>query len=484
MEGTQPQGINDTTQPLRAPEGLLRSTVGGPQPSPSNPVQKTASVILPPSSIKPSGKKRSFTKLIIGIVVVLLITVVALFFLFFRQSQEKVTLTWWGLWEDKATVSGVITEFEKEHPNINITYSRQDPNQYRERLTTRIGLGTGPDIFLFHNTWYPMLSKDLLPLSTDVMTPEEFQKVYYPVMQKDLMHNGAIYGIPFGSDTLSLFINTDLFKATGLNPPTNWDEFVDDARALTVKNGDGKIRTSGAAFGTMNNITHAPDIISMLMAQQGVTMDNIVTTKQEQTDALTFYTSFAHGSQNTWDNTLDDSLLAFSKGDLAMYFGYSWDVFEIQQLNKNLSFTVHPVPQLVDKKTTIASYWANGISSQSKQKDAALLFLGYLAKKETQQKLYNEEAKVRGFGAPYARIDLATTLKDNALVFPFVDQLANTQSSYFASDTHDGEGGLNSSLNVYLTNAVNSISGFTSVQSAVETLDEGVAQVFSKYGIQ
>lgn len=494
MNEVQPSQSAGAASPLQGPEGLLRPSTPAassenPSPSATTPTQPPAkppspSVVLPPASIIPKGGKRSFKKLIIGILLVIIVTVGIIFFLSMRQAQEKATLTWWGLWEDEQTVTSIITEFEKDNPQIDVTYSRQDPKQYRERLATRVELGTGPDVFYYHNTWYPMLSQILLPLSTDVITPEAFKGAYYPVMQSDLIQNGAIYGIPSGADSLSLFINTELFQSAGVKPPTNWDEFVNVSKTLTIKDENGKIKTSGAALGTMSNITHASDIVSLLFLQQGVDMRKFSATTQEQVDSLVFYTSFAKGGQNTWDETLDDSRLAFSKGNLAMYFGYSWDIFEIQKRNKNLSFTAHPVPQLVDKKTTVASYWVNGVSSESKQRKAALLFLAFLAKKETQEKLYSEASKVRGFGQPYARVDLAGTLRDNNLVFPFVEQLPDARSSFFASDTHDGEGGLNSSLNAYLVNAINAMQGSTSAESAVRTLHEGVAQVFEKYGIR
>jgi multiple sugar transport system substrate-binding protein len=134
---------------------------------------------------------------------------------------------------------------------------------------------------------------------------------------------------------------------------------------------------------------------------------------------------------------------------------------------------------------TIASYWVEGVSAKSTHQREALLFMHYLAQKETAQKFYTEAAKTRAFGEPYARTDLADTLKENELVYPFVSQLKNATSSYLVSDTHDGEGGLNSASTIYLGNAINAmvIDG-TSTSSVLDTLTQGLAQTLSKYGIQ
>jgi len=417
--------------------------------------------------------------------VVFFIILLVIIFIPKKKTTQHVTLVWWNLWEDQNVVAPIINDFERQNPDITVEYVQQDPDSYLDRLQTRLQNGSGPDIFTYHNSWLPMLSGDVLPLSSDVITPDEFQQTFYPVMQHDLVQNGAIYGLPLGVDDLALFANTDIFKAAGATVPTNWDDFSKVAAKLTVKDDSGKIKTAGAAMGTYDNITHAPDLISLLLVQQGVNMQKFPTDAQNESDALDFYTSFASGEQPVWSSTLDESQLAFAKGNLAMYIGFSWDIFAIQKLNPNLNFAIYPVPALFDTRKTIASYWVQGVSTKSTHQQAAYLFMKYLAQKDTAQKLYTEEAKERGFGEPYARRDLAATLKNNALVYPFVSQLENAASSFFASDTRDGDSGLNSSANAYLQTAVNALlNNGTSSQTVVQTLDQGISQVFQKYGMQ
>lgn len=424
----------------------------------------------------------AFVKGLVGVFIIIIIiffVIKVLFPLFSQQKKETVTLTYWGLWEDKRVMQSIITDFEKENPHIKVNYIKQDPKQYRERLITRIRNGSGPDIFRFHNTWVPQLSNMLLPLSSEVIKKEDFQKLFYPVASTDLIKNGAIYGIPFGIDTLSLFVNTEIFQAAGVAFPTTWDDFAKASRTLTVKDENGKIKTAGAAMGTFDNITHASDIISLLFTQNGVDINNFYETSQNAIDALDFYTSFAKGEGNVWDETLDSSLLAFTSGNLAMYFGYSWDVFTIKTMNPSLSFQIVSAPYLPERAFTIASYWVEGLSAKSKYQKEALLFLKFLSRKETEQKLFTEISKTRIFGEPYARVDLADTLKDNPMLYPFVSQAKDAVSSYFVSDTYDN--GMNSQLNAYLGNAVRSILNNTSPQTAVETLSQGVSQVLKQY---
>jgi multiple sugar transport system substrate-binding protein len=424
-------------------------------------------------------------KLLIGIGSVILVTIIIVLLIPKGQPDKAVTLQWWGLWEDASTMQSLILDYKKTHPNVTITYVKNDPSQYLARLQSRMQNGTGPDIFLFHDTWLPMLSGNLSPLSSNVITPDQFKQFYYPVMQQDLTQNGAIYGLPMEADSLALFVNPDLFQAAGVQVPANWDDFVKAATQLTVKDPNGKIRTAGAALGTYANINHAPDIISLLFLQQGVQMNKFSASAKNESDALKFYTSFAIGDNKVWDGTLDNSLLAFSKGNLAMYFGFSWDVFEIQKLNPNLNFKIYPVPSLYGKKTTVASYWVEGVSSKSPNQKEAMDFMQYLAQKSTAQKFYTETSKVRPFGEPYSRKDLQSSLQENQLVYPFVSQLDDAGSSFFASDTKDGDTGINTMMNTYLQTAVNTVlvdNG--SADSAVQDLNSGVVQVLQKYGVQ
>lgn len=436
-----------------------------------------------PQEPQSSVPNRSILKFII-----VLIAIAALAFLFIKivlpglqkPKETQVTLAYWGLWESPSVMKSAIAEFEKQNPNIKINYAVQDIKQYRERLATRIKNGTGPDIFSFHNTWWPMLSSDLLPLPKETLTKEDFTKWFYPVAQKDLIKNGAIYGVPIGIDTLSLYVNTTLFEAANLQPPTNWVDFANDAKRLTVKDANNKITTSGVALGTVNNIAHAPDIISLLFVQNGVDLYDVSKTSQAASEALTFYTAFAMGDGNVWDSTLDQSMLAFSKGNLAMYFGYSWDFFAIKAINPNLAFAIYPVPHLGSQNMTIASYWANGVSVKSSHQKEALLFVKFLAQKGTEEKLFTEQSKTRLFGQPYARTDLADSLKTNTFVYPFILQAKDAVSSFFADSTYDN--GLNSKMNAYLGKAVESVLGNTSPQTAIDAFSQGVAQVLKQYG--
>jgi len=434
----------------------------------------------------PSSSPNSISKILkilLGIVVVLTVGFLIFGFLlpviFKSIKPERVEIVYWGLGKELGVVGPLISDFEAKNPGIKIIYTNQDIKQYRERLLARTENRIGPDIFRFHNTWIPMLSSILLPIPENVTTNEDFSKNYYEVIKTDLRKSGAIYGIPLEIDTLSLYINKSLFEASGLDSPTTWIDFANYARQLTVKDENNKIKTAGAAMGGTVNIDHFSDIVSMLMAQNGVNIKDMSGNIEVSANALNFYTFFAIAPGNVWDETLETSLTAFANGSLAMYFGYARDYTLIKSLNPNLSFEIHPVPNLFDQKQTTASYWAEGVSSKSKHQKEAFVFLKYLSDKETQKKLFEEESKTMGIGRPFARIDLADSLKNNPNVYPFVSQAKDAVSSYFVDGTFDD--GLNTKMNAALKSTIESILSGTSPQSAAENFSSDFSNILQEY---
>jgi multiple sugar transport system substrate-binding protein len=402
------------------------------------------------------------------------------------QEPKDVTLKYWGLWDDVTIMQPIIADFERKNPHIKIQYEKQDIKglgKYVDRLTTRIDNGTGPDIVRFHSSWTLQLKNYLLPFPQTVVEDTKIDSDYYKTVQRDLKSGGAYYGIPLGVDTLAMFVNTKVLSEKGLAIPKDWnDVYLKYAPELVVKDQNGKIVTPSISLGTYDNISHAPDIVALLLLQNGADLKDLSgTSNNSAIDALKFYTAFADGDKAVWNQTLDNSTLAFAKGNLPLYFGYSWDIFTIKGLNPSLQFSVVKVPTLAGRNNTVASYWAEGVSSKTKNSQAAFTFLTYLSLPETLQKLYQTQSKVRLFGVLYPRRSMAPLLSSNELVYPFVVQADDAQSTFFSSDTFDGDSGMITQMNVYIGNAVRSVNNNTSEDSAIDTLAKGVAQILGRY---
>lgn len=438
--------------------------------------------------VAPTPVRKVSAKLfiIVGIAVVAIILVLFALKFFTKSTPGSSDIVWWGLWEDESTVAPLISAYQQSHSNVKITYKRQSQQDYRERLTSALAKKTGPDIFTFHNTWIPMFRNDLDSLPASVISPSDYAKIFYPIVSSDLISGSSIVGIPLGYDALTLYINENIFDKAGVTPPVTWDDLRKRALSLTTKDDQGAITQAGVSLGRTENIDHWPEILALLMIQNGVDLGN--PTGRLAEDALNFFVQFSK-VDGVWDATLPSSTQAFAAGKLAMYIGPSWRVFEIEQQNPNLKFKTVPVPQLPKDNpkqpdTTYATYWAQGVWSGSTKKAVVWDFLKFLSTQDSLQKLYTAEAQVRSFGEPYPRPDMANLLTNHPLVGSIVSQAPGAVTWYLASRTFDGPTGINTLLANYFADAVNSVAdGKSTANKALPTVADGVAQVLKQYGL-
>ncbi|MDO8341151.1 MAG: extracellular solute-binding protein [Candidatus Woesebacteria bacterium] len=450
---------------------------------------QTPQIQVPQTTIKP---KKKFSKKIIFIVIGILLALIAVFFAvkFLISGKSSILssneVIWWGMWEDEISVSTLISEYQAKNPKVKIKYVRQSKEDYRERLTNALAKGTGPDIFRFHNSWVPMFKSELDKMPATVYSAAEFSQIFYPVATSDLTVGPSIVGIPLEYDGLSLYINEEIFTESGKNPPTTWNELRQLAREFTIKDQNGTITQAGVALGRTENVDHWPEILALMMLQNGA--DLARPTGKLAEDALQFFTTFSL-FDGVWDATLPSSTVSFAAGKSAMYFGPSWRAFEIRLQNPNLKFRTVPVPQLPktsanEADVSYGSYWVEGVWARSKKKDVAWDFLKFISSKESLEKFYNQASKTRLFGEPYPRTDMESLLVDHPIIGSTVMQGRFAQTWFLQSNTWDGPTGINTQINKYFKDAVNAVNTGMEPEKALETVSSGVIQVLSQYGIK
>lgn len=471
------------------PEANIISNSPGENTSSS---EETPSPSYSPSSSVVGTKRTPFFKrflfFLIFLGVILVLGKIAVnFFSPKLKKQNEIVLNYWGLWEPEEAMRGVIMEWEKNNPNIKINYSFQSPVEYRERLQSALARGEGPDIFRFHLTWLPMFKNELEPVPSTVMSAFQFEKTFYPVINENLRYGTNYLGIPLMIDTLLLYYNEEIFQAAGKSPPTTWDELRRVANELTIKDENGRIQTAGVALGVTSNVDHWSDILGLMMLQNKVDLTNPGECSFQAgeeiclgADALTFFTIFSN-VDGVWDETLPSSTQAFASGRLAMYFAPSWRIFEIKQMNPNLNFKVTSVPQLPGSNVSWATFWIEGVAKRSKYKKEAWEFLNFLGSPETLEKLYSSQSNLRLFGEVYPRIEMAEKLKTNPWIEPILKQISNAKTWYLCSRTFDN--GINDRIIKYFEDAVNAVNQGKNAKEALQTVNQGVAQILSQYEV-
>lgn len=387
----------------------------------------------------------------------------------------------WDIWHDPSVIKPLLTEYE-QRTGIKINYVFQSPQDYRERLISFLARRKGPDIFIYHNTWVSMLDTFLDTLPPALMDAASYQKIFYPVAYRDLRKNPGIVGIPIGFDGLGLYINEDIFRESGESIPTTWDDFRRVAIALT----DSEKGIFGAALGSTKNVDHWQDVLSLMLLQNGT--DPGQPKGNLASDALSFFVVFSQ-KDGVWNEILPPSTRMFASGKLAMYFGPSWRSFEIKRLNPKLRFKVVPVPQLplagvVSKKVTWASYWVYGVNVDSPVKKEAWELLRFLTQKENLERLSTQARSQNKLFFPYPRQDMANLLKDDPVFGAYVEQAPTAASWYLASNTYDGDTGINTVVSNIYKDAVSAILNGKNPSDVVEEISVRLQKTLTKYRVE
>lgn len=421
------------------------------------------------------------------IIIIVLALLVVGGFIFWRfgpkispnQPSGPVTLTFWGLWEENNLIKPLIDEYKKTNPDVTVNFVRQSSLNYRTRVQTQIREGQGPDVFMIHNSWLPMFEGDLVPAPSNIFSLSNYQKTFYQVATDSFVKNNQIYGAPAEVDGLALYYNEEMLAGVGLGVPKNWQEFIDAAIKMTVKDSTGAIKTAGASMGTASNVDHWSDIVGLLLLQQPNVNFSAVASPPVA-EILRFYTGFVTDpKKKTWDVNLPSSTDMFATGRLGFYFAPSWKAHELRAKNPNLKFKITTVPQLPGRQVGWASFWAYSVSSKSRFPSEAWKFIEFLTSKKATQLAYTQASSIRLFGQPYARVDLASEVKSDPLVGAFVQQGPYYKFWYLSSNTFDL--GINDDMIKYWEDGINATLAGTDPQVALQTVDKGVTQVLDKY---
>lgn len=438
--------------------------------------------------------------IIVGIVLVVIVAILLLISLLTGGDENPdgsdpsndngtsgpVTLEVWGLWESEAVMQPLIEKYQKENSNVAIVYTQKSFTQYEENLYTRLQQGQSvgtpaPDIFRINNTWLSKFQPYLYPAPPTIISNSEYTQTFYPTASADLLGtDNRIYAMPLEIDGLALYYNKEIFERAGINePPKDWDEMIEVAKKLTVKDSSGNITQAGVAMGTSKNVMHSADILSLLMLQNGAEINQnqnkeVDLTSDRAISAMDFYSDFALVHE-TWSPDLRTDLEMFYTGKLAMMFAPSWRVFDIFNSNPSVEFGLAPAPVLGSQDIHYGMYWAEAVSKDASNPTEAWKFIKFLTEQQQQKDLYSNSIQIggRAFGEPYSRKDMASQLEDQAYVGAIIEMAPNMKAWKMGEQAFTEE---------ELRNAITSVSendmeSAQALRVAEENINERLAEI-------
>jgi ABC-type glycerol-3-phosphate transport system substrate-binding protein len=303
-----------------------------------------------------------------------------------EDPSEPTTVTFFSWVGNEPTMKKFAEDFHKQHPNITIKFENVPAEQAAQVLTTRIAGNNAPDVaFVNASDTADYASRGaLVDLQnyidrSDVVKPDD----YVDAFKTFVTYDDRMWGLPMDGESTGLFYRTDMFEAAGIDgPPTTWEEFKDDAAALTTGDQYGyELFATEAAYYWYPWLYQAG---GDLLSEDG---KEIVFDSDEGREAANFYVDLAQYSPKDYLNSNSyDGRVAFAEGQVAMYMAGAWFAGTLTDEFPDIEgkWATAPLPEgPAGCKTTIAGdaliMMNTGEDTDSEQYDANWLWMEYLS---------------------------------------------------------------------------------------------------------
>ncbi len=314
-----------------------------------------------------------------------------------KNTAEDVTINLWGVLP-KDSFTSVLESFNGQNPGyFKINYTEKSLANIESDLNEAIIDKTPPDALLIPENILFRNQKKLSLIAWSALPERDFLDTFVESGEVFKTSEGT-YGIPFLIDPIVMYWNRDIFSsASKALPPKTWDEVVSLIPVLSKISEDKKISRAMIPLGEFQNVSHAKEIIFALAHQAGSKMivrnedklsneilssvyGDVVSNQDNPFEiVLNFFTQFSDPTKPaySWNRSLENSGIHFSKGGSATYLGFASELPGIRAKNPNLNFDVAEIPQSKNadsangRKATFAHVYSLVIVADSPHKQSS-----------------------------------------------------------------------------------------------------------------
>ncbi len=324
-------------------------------------------------------------------------------------AAAQVRISYWHGFTgpDLPLMEQLIAEFNAAHPDIVVSAEPIPWGNLWQQLEPAVAAGQAPDVVAVNEDVITgfILRGALAPMTPEMLAAADVQseRFFEPLWQTGLVEE-TVYGVPIHSVMLVMYYNKALFAAAGLDPeapPSNREEFLAAARALTV---DTSGRGPGDEGFDPNDLERwaagvpspwmGGTIAYAVAAQNGVTFvagpeDDYAPNFDSPAaqEAVQFLVDIAavHGVGPS-DATEGSEIDAFRQGRAAMNFNGVWMLSQYRD-QPDLDFGVAAFPQLGTERYATwggSSHLALPVqrNADPARQTAAMTFIGWMTQAE------------------------------------------------------------------------------------------------------
>lgn len=305
----------------------------------------------------------------------------------YTGGPAEIRIGWWGNDDRARRTLQVIELFQQAYPEIKVI---GEPNggtaDHFQVIDTQLAANNPPDIFQLGGNW-PDYKQYLEPLNgylgsqLMINTPETFdQTALIPPTDAD----GNLYAISLGTNTLVLAYNKTLIEAAGVALPKDnwtWDEMIAYGKELKAKLPEG-------VFPFVDNSTNTANYLSYFYTQEGTSIwtsdeggKSYATVESAQKWLQMWADMRAEGLIPDADTTAtygesgpDNSALVAGKAVIGLIWSNQAASYQAA-MTDTLGMTTLPDGGKPAYAIQMSQYL--GISKDSKNKEAAALFINF-----------------------------------------------------------------------------------------------------------
>lgn len=226
---------------------------------------------------------------------------------------------------------------------------------------------------------------------------------FYEGALMDVLWQDNFYGIPWRGDIRSFIYRADFAEEVGMDgPPETWDEIIEDALALTVRDENGNVERWGFAYGSAQNVVswllpYYWQAGGEMMTEDGktATIDN-----EAMRVALTFMRDLMWEHEVVNPDSLEagyDALPLFVNGQLAMVGSaeQQWGTIldrDYPQIDGQWNMALSPEGPANNDSFSGAGYI--GVLHGSENVEECVTWMEFLARDENMQRLSEASGNV------------------------------------------------------------------------------------------
>lgn len=307
--------------------------------------------------------------------------------------DEAVTIRLWTHQNDafNSGYQALADAYMAENPNVTIELETFDYDTYIQTLQTSLPAGTEADVLQMFGSWVCSYAEggNLAAVPADVISLADAQASIFPAQIGGYICGDQLYGVPqeFNIEYGAVLVNTQLADEMGLTDITDgwasWDEFIEDAKALTEEV-DGNIIRAGYNFTGSDGL--AATFYSLILQNGGqyLTEDGFSVNTPEGKAALELMKRFVDEGLvdpvlfNDEANWVGDS---YFDGSSAIGLVGPWVVPEYGVDYPEMAAVTQyvPLPSAGEDALVAASGWGLTVAENSKAKDVAWDFVKFAA---------------------------------------------------------------------------------------------------------